>query len=271
MNPMNLKVQANQARYYLERVFKMVAYFYSPTWIIQMPWESEVQYARCDDKFPADSVAHQYATVVYILRNGASYKEAILWAKDVFAHYPPKNPNKILLTPKMTELFTYLAKSKQLDDFMDEGEIHGPQTSRRTLAKEQVEKVENIANEMDYEERVQYFNDYYRVYEAIQNTVPHKGGEARYADFLLQTIHPAELNKVLREHTPQEIASELKIEDPMNLTRGGDGSQDKLATKLGRDGSKPVHLFVPASDRVSKTEKSMHGGIFWWHLRIRRK
>lgn len=244
MNPMNLKVQANQARYYLERVFKTVAYFFDPTWVIQMPWESEIQHARCDDKFPADSVAHYNAMAVYMLRNGSSDKEAIQWAKDVFDHYPPKNPDKILLTPEMKKLFTHLVRAQQVDDFMDEGEIHGPQTSRRTLAKEQVEKVENIANEMDHEDRVRYFNDYYRVYEAIQNTIPHKGGEARYADFLLQTIHPAELNKLLREHTPQEIAAELKIEDPMNLTRGGDGSQDKLVTKLGRDGSKPMHLFV---------------------------
>ena len=95
---MNLKVEANKARYYLEGVFKSVAYyFYKPTWLIQMPWEPDgIHRAPCDDKFPADSVAHYYAMAVYMLRHGSSDKELVQWAKKVFTHYPPKNDHDVL-------------------------------------------------------------------------------------------------------------------------------------------------------------------------------
>ena len=265
---MNLKVEANKARYYLEGVFKSVAYyFYKPTWLIQMPWEPDgIHRAPCDDKFPADSVAHYYAMAVYMLRHGSSDKELVQWAKKVFTHYPPKNDDKILLTPKMGKLFTDLVESKQMDDFLDEGEIHGPQTSRRTLAKTQVDEVENVTNEMDYKDLAQYLDDYYKVYEAIQKNIPQKGSEAKYADFLLQTIHPAELNKSIKENSADAVAKELKIADPLYLEFCGDGNQDKLKTKLGEDGSKPVHLFV--REKPARRQQPL---LTIWHLHIRRK
>ena len=248
---MNLKVEANKDRYYLEHVFKNVAYSYNPTWLIQMPWESDVHHAACDDKFPSDSVAHYYAMAVYMLRHGSSDKELIRWA------------DTILDTSKMTKLFTNLVQAKQIDDFMDEGEIHGPQTSRRTLAKTQVDAVENIVNKMNEKERAQYFDDYYKVYEAIQKTIPCNGSEAKYADFLLQTIHPAELNKAMKENSAEAVARELRIIDPLYLEFCGDGNQDKLKTKLGKDGSTPIHLFVKPQRQQPL--------LSIWHLHIRRK
>ena len=236
-----MSIEATRARYYLERVFKSVVYFYNPKYLSAVG--GSLKECVCDERFPADSVAHYYAMAIYALDHMVKDKDVVKYANDAFYKYPPQNDAKILLTKKMTELFGRLVGLKMLKDYKQAGAISS-KTSRQTIARAQVDAVEDSVNYMEYEARERYFDEYYRVYDAIQETTKQENGEARYADYVLQTIRPGDLVNALRNHTSVEVISQITIPDPLY----GNG-QDKLSRRLGADGNQVVELFKEESKK----------------------